>query len=455
MRHLALFLLLAAASPVLAPAQGPLAPSAAPAPSLKTLGQIEPRTDVLTLPSNAQAVYVISQPGSYYLSASLPFQTKSAIYIQADNVSLDLGGFTVTGNPGTANSYVGILATGTRKNVSVRNGFLVGWGGGGLGLNVVTGGEVRSVSATDSPGTGIAGVGYGIVTGPGFVVTECNVRGNNGVGLLVGQGSTVSRCLAAANGNVGFTGAADCAFTDCVARQNATTGFELGDHANVRGCTATGTTVGSNAGNGFRAQDGSVFLACTSSANAGAGFSFTEAGVVSYCIADANGSNNFSSGALATVVGCTSTRAGQNGFALGDGSQLVQSGAYLSTFNGVVVAQGSAVRDSNFFSNKTNGISVSGAYAAVTGNTASLNGTTGSTFAGIFCGSIYARVEGNQASGNIGYGINVAAPAPAGNAVLRNNARGNTVLSYSISASNDAGPLGQAATATSPFANLQ
>ncbi len=43
-------------------AQGPLAPPGAPAPTFKTLQQVEPRTPISALP------FTISQPGSYYLT---------------------------------------------------------------------------------------------------------------------------------------------------------------------------------------------------------------------------------------------------------------------------------------------------------------------------------------------------------------------------------------------------
>ena len=68
------FLLLATlAAPAFA--QGPLSPPTAPAPQGKTLDQIEPRVDlqrtVNPLPTDTDNTIIISQPGSYYLSAGL------------------------------------------------------------------------------------------------------------------------------------------------------------------------------------------------------------------------------------------------------------------------------------------------------------------------------------------------------------------------------------------------
>jgi hypothetical protein len=59
----ALSLTLVAAGTIFA--QGPLTPPGAPAPTMKTLVQVEPRTPVSSLP------FSITEPGSYYLTTSL------------------------------------------------------------------------------------------------------------------------------------------------------------------------------------------------------------------------------------------------------------------------------------------------------------------------------------------------------------------------------------------------
>jgi len=73
-------------------AQGPLAPLAAPGPLMKSLDQIEPRTPISSLP------FMISSSGSYYFTKNLQFTATSgsAITINASDVTLDLGGFTLS-----------------------------------------------------------------------------------------------------------------------------------------------------------------------------------------------------------------------------------------------------------------------------------------------------------------------------------------------------------------------
>src|SRR5260370_23689265 len=82
-------------------AQGSLTPPGAPAPTMKTLAQVEPRTAISSAP------LTITVAGAYYLTTNLyapPFSY--AISISADNVSVDLRGFTING---TNTSSGGIL----------------------------------------------------------------------------------------------------------------------------------------------------------------------------------------------------------------------------------------------------------------------------------------------------------------------------------------------------------
>ena len=87
-------------------AQGPLTPPGGPAPTLKTLSQIEPRTDVLTLPPDANGGRTIGQPGSYYLTGNV---TTGPIIIQASNVALDLSGFALQAPAGPASTGLMVL----------------------------------------------------------------------------------------------------------------------------------------------------------------------------------------------------------------------------------------------------------------------------------------------------------------------------------------------------------
>jgi len=80
-------------------AQGSLTPPGAPAPTMKTLQQIEPRTPLESgspgVSIDPSGTIVISQSGSYYLTENLTVSSGNGITITASGVTVDLRGFTI------------------------------------------------------------------------------------------------------------------------------------------------------------------------------------------------------------------------------------------------------------------------------------------------------------------------------------------------------------------------
>ena len=77
---------------------GPLNPPSGPVTgTFKTLTEVEPRIAVsaANTPGNNSTAFIITQPGSYYLTGSVIVQGIDAISIRSSNVVLDLNGFTV------------------------------------------------------------------------------------------------------------------------------------------------------------------------------------------------------------------------------------------------------------------------------------------------------------------------------------------------------------------------
>ncbi len=102
-------------------AQGSLIPPGAPAPTMKSLAQIEPRAAI----TNTGAV-TLSKPGSYYLTTNISVAggaATNAITIAANNVTLDLNGFGITSTSSTP-AGAGIMITGSPTNITILNGFI-------------------------------------------------------------------------------------------------------------------------------------------------------------------------------------------------------------------------------------------------------------------------------------------------------------------------------------------
>ena len=94
-------------------AQGSLTPPGTPAPTMKSLDQVEPRTIVnaANTPGNSANTFIISSPGSYYLTGNLTGASgKHGISIQADDVTLDLNGFAIISGGGGAFRGVNVPA---------------------------------------------------------------------------------------------------------------------------------------------------------------------------------------------------------------------------------------------------------------------------------------------------------------------------------------------------------
>jgi hypothetical protein len=181
-------------------AQGTLTPPGAPAPTMKTLGQIEPRTpvDASHTPGNVVAQFIINQPGSYYLTTNIVgVSGKRGIQIEASNVTLDLNGFSLLGN---SNSIDGIYSASVyNENVVIRNGTISGWPNTGLNY-YASDGTFEQLNVT--------GNGVGLLLADECLVKGCTVSRNLQSGITVaGPGCSIVENLCVGN-NVSSNSAA-------------------------------------------------------------------------------------------------------------------------------------------------------------------------------------------------------------------------------------------------------
>ena len=158
-RNTVLAFALITASGTVAALAGPLDPPVGPiAPTFKTLTEVEPRVAInaTNTPGDGNSIYRITQPGSYYLTGNVAgVSGRSGIEIAADNVTIDLMGFSVEGVGG---SLDGVTTELTRNNLTVRNGTVSGWGQDGIDLTqggTGLGSLVEGVTSSDNTVSGI------------------------------------------------------------------------------------------------------------------------------------------------------------------------------------------------------------------------------------------------------------------------------------------------------------
>ncbi|MBS0660980.1 MAG: right-handed parallel beta-helix repeat-containing protein [Verrucomicrobia bacterium] len=263
-------------------AQGSLTPPGAPAATMKSLEQIDARLDpripisATTTPGSGTAVFVISSPGSYYLTGNLTgVSGKLGLSITADDVEVDLRGFTLTGVAGAT----GGINFPNRSRIAIRNGIVRNWPGGGIAGS-------GSVSARLSGLTTELNGSHGIIVGEAALVADCISRGNTGTGsgIIVATRGQILRCLAHSNGGTGLTGGGETQIIDCVVNGNAGNGISFSANAGrVTGCTATSNAVGINHGG-----SSAIIERCIARSNTGTGINVGGDGVVTNCTSSAN-----------------------------------------------------------------------------------------------------------------------------------------------------------------------
>jgi parallel beta-helix repeat protein len=175
-------------------AQGSLTPPGAPGATMKTLDQIEARTPVSGSTN-------ITQSGSYYLTGNV---TDGGISISANDVTLDLRGFSLVGS-GSGN---GITISSGMQNVVVRNGTVKGFSAGVVVVGAI-GFRVEDVMVSDNASHGIYLNG---ASGPcsGNTIKKCTIIRSGGDGIHLVGGSAgecgynfLQDCIIGNNGGKG------------------------------------------------------------------------------------------------------------------------------------------------------------------------------------------------------------------------------------------------------------
>ena len=349
----------------------------------------------------------------------------------------------------------------------------LGWAFGGAALvtlvliiaGVVSAGPLDPPSAPSGP-SGVFGAGTPIsslpltISTPGSYYLTGNLTGVSGQNGIIIASNDVSIDMR------GFTLTGVAGTGDGIRTQTPT----LWRGIQIRNGTARGW-----GGSGFQLQtaNGGVFDSLIAEGNSGWGFVIGEGGTISHCTAVANAFSGVNA-TVATVSGCVSEKNGGHGYQISN-VVLTDCVANYNTFNGVmdtgvsrvdgcivrgnqaigIETQSSQVTDNNVQFNAGTGIDVSSVGSVIARNEVTANSQTG-TGQGIRVTGDNARVEDNHVVDYAGFAVQDVgiAVTGAGNVVIGNSAH-NNVANYSLAgAGGSYGPLQNAATATSPFANI-
>jgi hypothetical protein len=284
-------------APTSVSAQGSLTPPGIPAPTMRSLDQIEPRTPInaTTTPGNGGALFIISTAGSYYLTGNVTgVASKAGIAITVNDVTIDLGGFTMTGVALATSA----IAFSNLDRIHIRNGRVQSWPA--AGLNGI-GGDGARLDNVVCEANGAQGAQLGM----NAVVTHSFFRNNtgaNGSGLQVDNGSVVTHCTSRGNALHGFAIGNDCEVSDCTALSNGGNGFNFFSACRLQGCTAT-----SNTGAGFSGLSlAPIIVHCMARTNTGAGFEVGSDAIITQCTSHQN-AHGFTCGSGTMITGCVSS----------------------------------------------------------------------------------------------------------------------------------------------------
>jgi hypothetical protein len=373
-------------------AAGPLDPPAGP---VSATGP----TMIYSLP------YTISSPGLYKLGRSLtspgPFV---GIFVNASNVTIDLAGHSIDGVTSVNSTFAFMCGSGV-GNIAILDGRIANWKGviecaGSVRMENV---RVHNCGSASLPP-------YSLVSGGSSSrLVDCVFIDNVMTDAVLGAGSTVQRYSSKSVGEGTSLVVGDRSnVLDCA--------VEYGSIAAGKGCLVSRCTVRPNFGPG---PTGPV-----------RGITVNNGSTVSLCVVSGDLRTGISAGADCVVSECTVS---------GDVVPVYAPGEF-----GIAAGLGSIIRDCKVTVTAAGSRGIGAPpKGVVRGCTVSAAG------AGIVSTGEGATIDSNAITGAL-TGI---ALDGTGNRVMRNSIRGATNAVTAV-AGNDVAPVGTAATATSPWANL-
>ncbi len=279
-------------------AQGSLTPPGAPTTTMKSLDQIEARTPI------SSALFAITAPGSYYLTANVSVAGGNAIFISANQVTLDLNGFTISSTNPRQLGFRHLIERLQYRRYHILNGHITSgvtdnagtFSGPGFinGISVYGPGTFSNIRVTGVSVSSCLNDGILVGGASSTVVESCTVQNVGGVGI---EANVITHCSASSCGNTAIDAviASDC-YGQCVGSTgdgiaanntaNNCTGLSVGGfgvsinegcaiNCNGQSSTGDGVSVGtgvanncsgqSASGNGVYVNEGTINNCCGSS----------------------------------------------------------------------------------------------------------------------------------------------------------------------------------------------
>jgi parallel beta-helix repeat protein len=231
---------------------------------MKTLEQIEPRIDLFNAPasagvstSDANSEFVITKPGSYYLTRNLSVMKYNGINVAIDGVTLDLNGFEIAGADDSRGTAIIVKAVAHRT--TIRNGSITRMIAG-IGCESVSSSRAKAGTASQIAVSHCRG--HGLSLGDGWHIEACKTYANTGIGIVAGIGSSVSNCTSSDNDDDGILAFSGSALVNCAVRDNKGAGMVAYSGSTVSHCAASG-----NGRDGFALKEGCTITDCSADGN--------------------------------------------------------------------------------------------------------------------------------------------------------------------------------------------
>jgi hypothetical protein len=260
----------------------------------------------------------LSVPGSYRLTSNLvqPDAATKVLLVTANNVTIDLGGFEISGP---------FTCPGTPANCAAA----------GLGYAVdgtlVTGTTVRN-------GT-VHGTARALALGDRCVVRDVIIDETTNFGVFGGEHCSVSGVVATRNGSVGIQ-LDSGSVTNSAAGGNEGTGIFFSGQG-----TVTGSSANDNGGNGIGGNAGTQVSDCSVADNVGSGILLNVAGVVTSSSAYNNGQDGIRVAAGGLVRHSAAYSNGGDGIEAANGAQAFANAARSNTGFGLRLGDDAGYRE--------------------------------------------------------------------------------------------------------------